>query len=90
MAQDISRFEHLSVRERQGADLIKELTGKDAKVVLDPTLLLNSGEWDSYADIQGAENFPDEHYILCYFLGESRKYMGYVQTLSKKWAFLFI
>lgn len=84
MAQDISRFEHLSVRERQGADLIKELTGKDAKVVLDPTLLLNSGEWDSYADIQGAENFPNEHYILCYFLGESRKYMGYVQTLSKK------
>ena len=35
----ISRFKHLAVREQQGAELIKKLTGHDAKVVLDPTLL---------------------------------------------------
>ena len=89
MAQNISRFRHLSVREQQGADLIKKLTGKDAKVVLDPTLLLNNCEWDSYADVQSAEKLPDEHYILCYFLGESKKYMGYVQALSKQMSIPF-
>lgn len=84
MAQNISRFKHLSVREQQGAELIKELIGKDAKVVLDPTLLLNSCEWDSYADVQSAEKLPDKHYIICYFLGDSKKYFKYVQTLSKR------
>lgn len=84
MVQNISRFKHLSIREQQGADLIKKLTGKNAKVVLDPTLLLNRCEWDSYANVQGAEKLPDKHYILCYFLGESKRYMGYVRALSEK------
>ena len=33
----LSRFPILSVREDKGKELIRELTGKEAKVVLDPT-----------------------------------------------------
>lgn len=84
MAQNILRFKHLSVREQQGAELIKKLTGQTAKVVLDPTLLLSNCEWDSYVDVKNATKLSDERYILCYFLGESQKYMKYVQTLSAR------
>ena len=54
----------LSVREDEGHRLIKELTGRDALVVADPTLLLNSTDWDKLKiDIEIPEN-----YVLCYFL----------------------
>lgn len=84
MAQNIARFKHLSVREQQGADLIKKLTGQEAKVVLDPTLLLSNCEWDVYADTQNVEKLPTARYILCYFLGDSKKYMKYVKALSAR------
>lgn len=83
MAAHISRFEHLAVREQQGADLIKQLTGQEAKVVLDPTLLMNPFEWDSYIEEEQVQKIPEKDYVLCYFLGSSDKYMGYVQMLSK-------
>lgn len=84
IADHIARFKHLSIREQQGADLIKRMTGQTAKMALDPTLLLESSEWDSYADVWNAEKLPDSRYILCYFLGEAEKYMGYVRTLSHR------
>lgn len=56
----------LSVREDEGARLVKELTGRDATVVADPTLLLNMADWDRLkADIE-----TPEKYVLCYFLDE--------------------
>lgn len=84
MKRAISRFEELSVREAQGADIIRELTGKTAKVVLDPTLLLTSEQWDSYADTQNTLKLKQDQYILCYFLGQDKKYLNYVERLSKK------
>ena len=79
----ISRFNHLSIREGQGAKIIKELTGRDAKVVLDSTLLLNAEEWNSYINEAKLEKIQGK-YIVCYFLGEANKYMKYVKELSKK------
>ena len=80
MAENISRFEHLSVREAQGAKLIKEICNKEAKVVLDPTLLLTADEWDTMA-IPKNENNP---YILCYFLGTNKDNWAHAYELSKK------
>lgn len=82
MATYISRFRHLSVREQQGADLIRKLTGQEAKVVLDPTLLMNSYEWDGYIEKDQVQKISGD-YIICYFLGASEKYMGYVRMLSR-------
>lgn len=79
----ISRFKHLSIREQQGAKIIKELTGQDAKVVLDPTLLMTAAQWDSHIKESECEKIQGE-YIVCYFLGEANKYMNYVKALSKK------
>lgn len=57
----ISDFAGISTRERQGANYIKELTGRNVDWVLDPTLLLNDDDYDKIATA------PKEHgYILLY------------------------
>ena len=38
----LNDFSYLGVRETQGRDLIRDLTGREAEVVLDPTLLVDS------------------------------------------------
>ena len=40
---------HLSVREESGRDLIKKYTGRDTKIVVDPTMLLTKADWDNIA-----------------------------------------
>ena len=60
----LSNYQYLSVREASGKELIRQLTGKDAQVVLDPTLLLGSSQWEKMAS-----NVKEkEKYILCYYM----------------------
>lgn len=65
----------VSVREKAGLDIIKDLTGIEAPVLVDPTMLLDKDEWLSIA--KRANNRPDSNYLLTYFLGgpdqETRK-----------------
>ena len=47
-------------------DLIKQLTGKDARVLIDPTLALEREEWDIIQ--KKPFRFNDhEKYCICYF-----------------------
>ncbi|MBR1869042.1 MAG: polysaccharide pyruvyl transferase family protein, partial [Bacteroidales bacterium] len=62
----LSRFQAISVRERSGAGIIKELTGRDASVCCDPTLLLGRDGWDKLAALSGLK-VPGK-YILVYAL----------------------
>lgn len=62
----LSNMAHLSVREYAGAEIIKELTGREASVVLDPTLLLDKQDWQA---ITKRPRFPIKgKYLLTYFL----------------------
>ncbi|RBP04716.1 polysaccharide pyruvyl transferase family protein [Rossellomorea aquimaris] len=63
----LSEMEHLSVREEAGAQIIKELTGRQAPVLIDPTLLVTREKWLSI--IKPAESKPSNKYLLTYFLG---------------------
>lgn len=40
-------FPFLSVRENEGADIVRAMTGRTVPVVLDPTMLLDSPSWSS-------------------------------------------
>ena len=71
---------HLSVREKSGAELIKRLTGKDALVVLDPSLLLKREQWESLA----GENKRKRGYILLFMVGYSAKAVALAKTLAKQ------
>lgn len=63
----LPRLKSISVREDRGAELVKEMTGLDAAVVLDPTLMLTPRQWDTIT-----RNFvpDDDRYVLTYFLGK--------------------
>lgn len=66
LADGISGFRFLSVRERRGADLIKRCSGREAKVICDPTLVLATEEWRGVADDR---LIPKSEYIFTYLLG---------------------
>lgn len=67
-AKNLSQFKELSVREKRGAEIIKELTGRDAQVVLDPTMLLTSEQWSK---VEKKYKFsPKKEYAFVYSLGE--------------------
>lgn len=53
----------ISVREENATKIVEEVSGKQAKWVLDPTLLLNKTEWLQFAT--KVEGMP-EHYVLIY------------------------
>lgn len=64
----IINFKAISVREDSGKKIIEDLTGrKDVEVLVDPTMLLTSKEWDKVS--KKPEYFPKKKYILNYFLG---------------------
>lgn len=58
----------ITCREQDGAEIVKELTGKHAYVLLDPTMLIDTEKW---IDIEKKSEFPSpERFILVYALGE--------------------
>ena len=62
-----SRIPHISVREHRAAELVREISGKDAAVVLDPTLMLTKEQWtEVFTGFVPAGN----RYVLTYFLGK--------------------
>ena len=63
-----SRIDYLSVREKQGAEIIKDVCGEGIKVevVVDPTYLLTKEKWEELIPTQ---SFEKQKYVLCYFLG---------------------
>ena len=62
----ISRFDAISVREKDAVDIVSKL-GKSAEVVLDPTLLLSPYDWRS---VESNKVHEKNDYILLYFLGK--------------------
>lgn len=79
----LNGIDALSVREEQGAKIIKELTGRDVPVLADPTLFVSKEEWLKI------EEKPDydfsEPYVFTYFLGnETNKYRKYIDTYAKR------
>ena len=66
----LNGFKKLSCREEEGCDLIRELTGRDAQLVLDPTFLLTAEQWRKIA--RKPEYEVPAHYALEYsFLAPS-------------------
>lgn len=72
MKKQISDFSKLSVREKKGADIIKDLTGLEAEVVCDPTLLKDEDFWIKKAE--KSKFSKEEKYLAAYFLGFNKKH----------------
>lgn len=64
-----TNIDYLSVREEQGANIIRKVCGNkvDVKVVVDPTYLMTKEQWENVIPVQKMCN---KKYVFCYFLGD--------------------
>ncbi len=74
-------FTAVSVREKEGAQIIKKYTGRDVTVQLDPTMLYDGDHWRSIG--VKPDNIPDK-YILCYRFGNSLDVNSTIHRISEK------
>jgi len=78
--KQLKTFKHLSCRERTNSDYLSEKHSLPITTVLDPTLLLNSNEWD---EVSNHIQMPSK-YILCYILGEKESISKFAEKLGKE------
>lgn len=67
----LNGFEYITVREKSGVKIVKELTGKESQVLLDPTMLISKEEWLKF--IPQKSTTPNKKYLLLIFLGDVSK-----------------
>lgn len=77
----LERLDYISVREVSGKKLVKELSGRDAQVVIDPTLMLNRQDWQKF---RKKAPIGEDRYIFCYFLGNNRSNREFALRLKEK------
>lgn len=73
----LQKYSSISVREDKAVDLVKSISGRDAQLVLDPTLLLNKEQWLEVA--KPVDALPEVPYVLIYELIP----VSYVKELAK-------
>lgn len=79
----IRAFDALSVREKNGKQWIKELSGKDAKLLIDPTLLLDLEDYSKIEeDIEIEKN---SSFIFLYCPSFDKSICKMVQLLAEKY-----
>ena len=77
----LNRIEHISVRENRGAEIVRELAGKDVPVLMDPVFVFNKDEWNELVPVEKSEWEP---YIFCYFLGQNPEHRAAAKALAEK------
>ncbi|WP_338432718.1 polysaccharide pyruvyl transferase family protein [Clostridium tyrobutyricum] len=73
-------FYALSVRENKGKKILKQLTSKEINVVLDPTLLLTSKDWDTIC----SDRIINKDYIFFYSIDYNKDVVTMVKKISIK------
>ena len=76
----IKLFNAVSVREESGVVLCREHLGIDAKIVLDPTLLLRASDYEVFCTPLDAESEP---YLASYVLDMTDEKRTYIELLAK-------
>ncbi len=75
----ITRINHISVREQNAIDLLKDMTPQKIEWVLDPTLLLTAEQWNDVA----AQRQTREPYVLAYLLGDIKQNRRCTERFAK-------
>lgn len=78
VTKQLSMFSEISVRENSGAEIVKELTGRDAHVNVDPTFLLSKDEWNEIA------NDIDGDYVFVYLINYDAKLYEAAKAYAKE------
>lgn len=77
----LSNFKLIAVRESDACQIVEELSGKNAQLVLDPTLLLKKSCWETKV----SKRLIESPYILTYFEDNQGIVQNAALQLSKKY-----
>lgn len=83
----LKRMDYVSVREKSGQQLVKDLAQRDVPVVCDPTLMFTQEKWNR---ILSPERFVKEPYLFCYFLGNNPEQREWVKKVKKETGFKIV
>lgn len=80
MARLIHPYAAVSVREAEGAALLKPLLARQIDVMPDPVCLQTKATWQALAE----HPHQQEPYLLCYFIGDDPSYWERAAALSRQ------
>lgn len=81
MAKYIGDIGAISVRETDGIEIVRNLTGRDAVQLIDPTFLLCKEEWSEIA----VEPNINGKYILLYIMQRNEMVYDYAKKIKEKY-----
>lgn len=79
----INNIEYISVRENEGVKIVKELTGRDACHVCDPTLLLSKKDWENAFKNEGSIVINNK-YVFIYTMSRSDTIFKIAKDIAKR------
>lgn len=77
----LDRIPFISVREKAGQAIVKQLTGRDVPHVCDPTFLFTGEAWEMFVPVK---NMIEEPYIFAYFLGSNPEHRKLVSDFARE------
>lgn len=77
----LNRIQFVSMRENRGAEIVRELTGRNVPTLLDPVFYFDKQGWERLILPAEAEW---ENYIFCYFLGANPEHREAARRLAAR------
>jgi len=88
-AEHLNKYKRISVREIKAIEIIKNISGKKAQLLLDPTLIVNPNVWYKLASTSNFK-YPNK-YIFGYFLNnKNQKHINILKKAAKKQGIIHI
>ncbi len=81
IAENVNKFDYISVRENDAKNILQEKVNKEINVVSDPVFLPEVDIWNFEAKVKGVK--PDK-YVLFYSFSDSRKYRNKAEKYCKR------
>lgn len=82
--KSIMNMNSISVREEEGKKIVEKISGKDAQVVLDPTMLIYEKDWRKIE--KKPENWCEEEYLLVYCVSKTySKMKKYIKKVADRY-----
>lgn len=75
----LRNFDAISVREKEGIQIVKDLSSRSAMLTLDPTLLLEKSQWDDLA----GDRIVSDKYVFAYVVSERTSTLAFAKRLAK-------
>lgn len=79
----LSEYSHISVREKSGEAIVKDLCGRDAVTSVDPSLLLTRQDWVPMME-NASEKAKAFRGILCYFMPGDNLVANAIESMARQ------